>query len=154
MMQFLVFQLGKDWYGVDTHRVIRVLPLLECKSLPHAPEYVAGLMNLHGDSIPVLDLSLLAGHGPSAERYDTRIVLADYRARDGRKHVLGLIVEHARRITRIDPRQLKDSGVSATEAPYLGKVAMDDGSILQLVEIDQLLTEAAHEALFPSRENQ
>lgn len=154
MMQFLLFQLGKDWYGVDTRRVIRVLPLLECKSLPHAPDYVAGLMNFHGDSIPVLDLSLLAAQGPSAARYDTRILLVDYHARDGRKHMLGLIVEHARRVTSIDPRQFRNSGVSASEAPYLGQIAMDDGSILQLVEIDQLLTEAAHEALFPSQANQ
>jgi chemotaxis-related protein WspB len=153
-MQFLLFRLGKDAYGIDTRRVLRVLPLLECKSLPHAPAFVAGLMNLRGDNIPVIDLSLLGGNEKSAARFDTRILLVEYHSRQGATHPLGLIVERARDIRHIDPASFRDSGVDSSPAPYLGKVAMENGDILQLVEVDHLLNDAAADILFPARDGE
>ena len=59
-MQFLLFSLGNDRYGLDTRRVVRVLPQLELKEIPQAPGWVAGLMNYRGQPVPVIDLAMLA----------------------------------------------------------------------------------------------
>jgi methyl-accepting chemotaxis protein WspA len=60
----------------------RVLPVARLKSLPGAPHYVPGLLDLHGEPVPVIDLSRLAGSPPDAVRYDTRILLVDVRRWD------------------------------------------------------------------------
>lgn len=149
-MQFLVFHLGKDRYGLSARHVTRVLPLMELKQIPGAPNYVAGLMNFRGDPVPVIDLCALACGTSCAQHFDTRILLVDYRVQDD-THMLGLIAERVAGVKHIDPEVFLASGVQTPDAPFLGSVASDDGGILQLVNVEQLLTPDARAILFQQR---
>lgn len=146
-MKLLVFHIGADRYGLRLRAVLRVLPLMELKKLPMAPDAVAGLMNLHGDPVPVIDLARLGGGAPSAEHFDTRIVVVDYRTPEGASHALGLLAERVAGVQDVSDAALADSGVRA--APFLGQVAGDGAGIVQLIELDQLLPAALRAALFP-----
>lgn len=148
-MQFLIFHLDKDRYALATAGLARVLPLMELKSLPRAPSFVAGLMNLHGRAVPVIDLCRLACGRPHAARFDTRILLIDYALREGRTHPLGLIAEKVEGIASIDPAQLADAGVVNDGAPYLGKVGTHGGRIVQIITPEHLLTDDVRGLLFP-----
>lgn len=149
-MKVLVFHIGQDRYGLRLAPIVRVLPLLKLKCLPLAPEHVAGLIDLQGLLVPVIDLSRLAGFAPVRDYFDTRIIIVDYPAPDGVTHLLGLLAEHVRGIQDVDSAALADSGVSA--APFLGQVASDDHGILQLVELEQLLTDSLRTLLFQPRD--
>ena len=72
-MKVLVFHIGRDRYGLPLAAIVRVLPLLELKQLPLTPDYVAGLMDLHGTPVPVIDLSRLAGLAPRPEYSSTNL---------------------------------------------------------------------------------
>ena len=146
-MKVLVFHIGRDRYGLPLARIVRVLPLLELKQLPLTPDYVAGLMDLHGMPVPVIDLSRLAGLPAAAAQFDTRIVVVDYRAPGGETmHALGLLASQVRGIADIDTLQLEDSGVATV--PFLGQVASDADGIVQLVELEHLLPPDVRALLF------
>ena len=145
-MKVLLFHIGRDRYGLPLAGIVRVLPLLELKQLPLTPDYVAGLMDLHGTPVPVIDLSRLAGLPAATAQFDTRIVIVDYRAPGGTTHALGLMATQVRGIADIDPQQLEDSGVAT--APFLGQVASDADGIVQLVELEHLLTPDVRALLF------
>ncbi|MGK5007550.1 chemotaxis protein CheW [Janthinobacterium sp. LB2P70] len=146
-MKVLLFHIGRDRYGLPLARIVRVLPLLELKQLPLTPDYVAGLMDLHGTPVPVIDLSRLAGLPAAAAQFDTRIVVVDYRASGGETmHALGLLASQVRGIADIDPLQLEDSGVATV--PFLGQVASDADGIVQLVELEHLLPPDVRALLF------
>ena len=145
-MKVLVFHIGDDRYGLRLAAIVRVLPLLELKQLPLTPDYVAGLMDLHGEPVPVIDLSRLAGLAPAALQVDTRIVVVDYHAPDGGSHVLGLMASRVRGIAEVDQEQLGDSGVAT--APFLGQVASDADGMLQLIELEHLLPAEVRALLF------
>jgi chemotaxis-related protein WspB len=130
-MKVLVFHIGVDRYGLRLAQIVRVLPLLELKSLPGAPASVAGLMDLHGVSVPVIEMSRLAGLPGAFEHFDTRIVIVEYRAPGGAVHA---------------PSEFGASGVTA--APFLGQVASDADGIIQLVELADLLPPALCAILF------
>ena len=148
-MKVLLFHIGRDRYGLPLAGIARVLPLLELKQLPLTPDYVAGLMDLHGTPVPVIDLSRLAGLPAAAAQFDTRIVIVDYRAPGGETmYALGLLASQVRGIADIDPQGLEDSGVAT--APFLGQVASDADGIVQLVELEQLLPPDVRALLFPS----
>ena len=76
-MKVLVFHIGADRYGLPLAAIRSVMPLMALKAVPGAPDTVAGRMNQHGDSIPVIDVSQLGSGLPAARRAATRIVLAD-----------------------------------------------------------------------------
>jgi purine-binding chemotaxis protein CheW len=63
----LPFTIGKLHCAVPLDTVIKVLPALLGTPLPGAPESVCGLVNLHGQVVPVIDLSVRFGFHP-AER--------------------------------------------------------------------------------------
>jgi chemotaxis-related protein WspB len=148
-MKALIFHIGPDRYALRLGAVLRVLPLLELKLLPGAPFGVAGLIDLHGVPVPVIDLCLLAGAAPAPQHYDTRIVIVDYHAPGGLAHPLGLLAQRVRGVAEVAVAALRDSGVAA--APFLGQVASDADGMLQLVELAQLLPAALRAALFQPR---
>jgi chemotaxis-related protein WspB len=143
-MKALVFSIGADRYGLPLRSVTRVLPAMALKQIPQAPDFVAGLMDLHGQPVPVLDISRLAGIARDQLWLDSRIVLIDYVddcAASGH-HALGLLVEQVIGIETIADASLADAGIDG--APFLGQVSAS----MQLVEVNELLAPDVRALLF------
>ncbi|SEO58709.1 chemotaxis-related protein WspB [Duganella sp. CF517] len=145
-MKLLVFHIGADRYGLRLRDVVRVVPLLELKHLPLAPDAVAGLMDYHGQSVPVIDLCRISGLPAGADYFDTRIIVVDYHMPHGGSHPLGLRAERVLGVREVGEARLTDSGVLA--APFLGQVAGDADGMLQLVELERLLPAPLRATLF------
>ncbi|HEY0062751.1 MAG TPA: chemotaxis protein CheW [Telluria sp.] len=144
-MKVLVFHIGVDRYGLPLGAVERVLPVAALKQVPQAPAFVAGVMDLHGQPVPVIDLSTLAGSTPEQIWFDTRIILVDYPLADG-SAALGLMAEHVAGIETISDDSLRHAGI--TGAPFLGQVSTGPQGMLQLVELEQLIPPAVQDLLF------
>jgi len=144
-MNVLVFHIGPERYALPLGAVARVLPAARLKALPGAPDYVAGLLDLHGEPVPVIDLSRLAGCPAEAIRYDTRILLIDLPVA-GQLRRLGLQAERVAGVEALTSAPL-DPGVLA--APWLGAVAHTGASgLLQLIEPARLLAADVATLLF------
>ena len=142
-MKVLVFTIGTDRYGLPLRAVSRVLPVMAMKQIPGAPDFVAGLMDLHGMPVPVLDVSRLAGVAVEQIWLDSRIVLIDFVVDDTGQRQLGLLVEHVVGIDDVAEATLHDPGIDG--APFLGQVAAS----LQIVEVNELLAPDVRALLFP-----
>lgn len=149
-MKVLVFLIGPDRYGLRLPAVLRVVPAAALKVVPLAPTYVAGLLDLHGAAVPVIDLSQLAGIARAPVCFDSRIILIDYGSDGAPQRTLGLLAEHVTGIESIDAARLTGGGIDIAAAPFLGQVAATAGGLLQLVEPDQLLTNDVRALLFPA----
>ncbi len=147
-MKVLVFHIGRERYALPLATVLRVLPVARLKPLPGAPHFVPGLLDLHGEPVPVVDLSRLAGTPPDAVRYDTRFLLVDVPVA-GRLRRLALKAERVAGIVAIDPA-LREGGVAA--ASWLGRIATsrapETPGMLQLIEPDRLLAPEIAAQLF------
>ena len=143
-MKALVFHIGADRYGLPLRAVERVLPAMELKQLPEAPSFVAGVMDLHGEPVPVIDLTRLAGLDRGELMSETRILLVQYPAA-GR--LLGLLADQVEGIQQVDDDSLRGAGV--TGPAYLGDVAGQPQGLLQLIEPGQLLDPQVRALLYP-----
>ena len=146
-MKVLVFTIGPDRYALRLAAIARVLPVAELKAVALAPAWVAGLLDLHGEPVPVIDLARLAGMPAEQIWFDTRIVLADYALGAGATACIGLLCEHVLGIADIAPDVLRDSGVAG--ARFMGQVASTANGMLQLIEIGELLPAEVRAVLFP-----
>ena len=147
-MLFLLFHLGPDRYALEASRVVEVLPFVELKGLPQAPQGVAGMFNYRGQPVPAVDLCALALQRSARECLSTRIIVVRCRGADDRAHLLGLIAEEATQMLRRNPDDFVHSGLKLDHAPYLGPVATDDGGMIQWIHEDRLLSDAVRESLF------
>lgn len=148
-MKAMLFHIGRERYALPLAAVLRVLPVARLKALPGAPHYVPGLLDLHGEPVPVVDLSRLAGTPPDAVRYDTRILLVEVPAL-GRLRRLGLKAERVTGIAALGAAPL-EAGVVA--APWLGRVTpcadqSAAGGMVQLIDPERLLAPEVERQLF------
>jgi len=65
-LQLVVFRLEAQLYALPLDAVERVLPMVAVSSLPQAPSLVLGVINWHGQVVPVLDLRRRLGY-PACE---------------------------------------------------------------------------------------
>jgi len=62
--QLVVFRLAEQQYALPLSAVERVLPMVAVSPLPQAPAIALGVINLHGQVVPVLDMRRCFGFPP------------------------------------------------------------------------------------------
>ena len=55
-IQLVVFKLGREFYGISILQVQEIKRMAEITRVPHAPDYIKGVINLRGSVLPVIDL--------------------------------------------------------------------------------------------------
>ncbi len=139
-MLVLMFRVADVAYAVPVKRVIEVVPRVALRLVPHAPDYLAGLLRYRGGVVPVVDLgSLMAGLACS-DRLDTRIILVDSGVHGGSgPGFLGLIAERVDDVRTVEESSRAFAGLEIAQAPYLGPVYETNDGLLQLVEPAKIL---------------
>src|SRR5947209_9360306 len=116
-MLLLTFTAGGEPYGLDAAGIVELVPRVGLRAIPHAPAYLAGLLGYRGGVVPVIDLSVLLGSSPCADRLSTRIVLVKSPAGgqnrgdgspgpDRAPRLLGLIAERVIDLVEIEPDRI------------------------------------------------
>jgi purine-binding chemotaxis protein CheW len=86
-LEALVFALGSELYAVPATQVHEVRPLGWLTPLPGTPAFLAGLINVRGRIVPVVDLRPLLGIAGEACSPSMSVVLVAHRRGD-----IGLLV--------------------------------------------------------------
>jgi purine-binding chemotaxis protein CheW len=134
--QLVVFQLGHELYGADISAVREVSPLQRVTRVPRTPGYVAGVTNLRGRVIPVVDLRLRLGLPAAEATKATRIAVAELEGGQ-----VGMIVDAVLEVLRVPagaiepPTQL----LSKVDASNVQGVAKVDGKLIVLLDLDRVL---------------
>ena len=139
-MLVLTFRVAEILYAVAVKRVVEVVPRVALRGLPHAPDYLAGLLRYRGGAVPVVDLGLLMGKSACRDRLDTRIILVDGGLHGGSgPGYIGLIAERVDDVQVVDELKRTVAGLEIEGAPYLGSVYETSEGLLQLVEPSKIL---------------
>src|ERR1700736_3273209 len=80
-LEALVFALGSELYALPANQVHEVRPLGWLTPLPGTPAFLAGLINVRGRIVPLVDLRPLLGIA-SADGPSMSVVLVSYRSGD------------------------------------------------------------------------
>jgi purine-binding chemotaxis protein CheW len=132
--QFIVFSLMSQRYALDLSTVEKAVRIVEISPLPQAPEIVLGIVNFHGQIVPVINMR---------RRFrlpERDIVLSDQLiiARTSRRMV-GLVVDEVIAAAEY-PAQTIAAGESIPGMDYVaGVVKLEDGLIL-IHDLDKFLS--------------
>ena len=99
----VLFRVGETDYVLPAADVIQMESFSGATEVPGCAPHVAGLVQIRGRVIPVIDLRTRFGL-PQVERtLDSRVIVVA----DGSRHV-GLIADSARQVLRIEPDAFQD----------------------------------------------
>jgi purine-binding chemotaxis protein CheW len=133
------FYLDREEYGVDVKQVQEIRRVTEITSVPRAPQFIRGVINLRGRILPVLDLRTRLGLGEVATSRAARIVVVRVKDR-----LLGLLVDGASQVLKIPVSQVEPAPEEVVQkgGDYIRGVAKLDDRLIILVDLERLL---AHE---------
>ncbi len=140
--QFLTFYLGEEAYGVDILKVQEIRGWESVRSLPDAPRYVKGVLDLRGIIVPIVDLRLRFGN-PAPSYESTTVVIIVAVGQGDAAHLVGVVVDGVSDVLDADRAEIKPPPrlAGAISQPYLqGMVSLDHGMVI-LVDVDSMLSE-------------
>lgn len=134
--QLVTFRVNGANYALSILCVREVRAWSPITPLPNSAEHIAGILNLRGSIIPIVDLQLLFGHGKTQPTASHMIIIITTEGR-----LQGLLVDTVSDIvsvTAADIRPLPTMGADSDRAPFDGIVVRDD-SVIALLSADKLL---------------
>jgi chemotaxis-related protein WspB len=130
----LIFHVGENCYAIDTLHILRIIPKIELKSIPYAMNFVAGLLNLGGKPVPIIDFCQLIEQRETRSYLNSRIILIKD-PRTDTERVLGILGEKIEEIIDLQPEQFTLTEFPLHYFPYLDKVYSDDKRMIQYINI-------------------
>jgi purine-binding chemotaxis protein CheW len=102
MALHVLFRVGDSDYVLPASDVLQMESFRGATAVPGAASYVAGLVQVRGRVVPVVDLRARFGLPPVEPTLDTRVVVVQREER-----TIGLLVDSAREVLQIEPDALK-----------------------------------------------
>ncbi|MCR4946830.1 MAG: chemotaxis protein CheW [Lachnospiraceae bacterium] len=133
-MQYLSIRLGNIKYGIPIEKVVSIEPHSDFIKLPCGAEYVTGIKNLHGNTIPVYNLSKRFGNPADKLMNIVIVTCSGFNVGLEVDEVLSLENAAADEVEAM-PQMIKSS------QKYMMDVAHKGTELTVMVDIDKLLDE-------------
>jgi chemotaxis-related protein WspB len=132
-MRAFVFVAAGHRYALDAGNVQAVHPLVRPRPVPGAPAWLPGVIDVHGEFVPMVDaVALLAGTGTVERTLGARVLLVDSGIGDGTRARFALAVDRVLGACELDALGGWGAGTGAT--PWLGAVVQHDGEPAQRLD--------------------
>lgn len=126
--KYLFFTLAGQEYGIGIASVKEVIRMMPVRSIPQAPHYVKGVINLRSKVIPLLDLGIRFGLGEREYGDRACIIILDIESEMSMFHV-GIAVDSVSEVVTIKGED--------TEEPQKGIGWADTDYILAMAKINK-----------------
>ena len=143
-LELLAFRVAGQDYALDIMMVREIRSSTPATSLPRAPSYVRGVINLRGMVLPILDLARRLGiTDETAEMARNVTIVVDLGGRS-----FGLMVDAVSDIITIptDLLQRPPSLTSDAEQSFVNALAVVEGKMLRILELETVIPRPSEEA--------
>ena len=138
--QYLTFKLGNEIFATDVAKVREVLDLTTITAIPRTPDFMAGVINLRGSVVPVVDSSLLrdvedrkhaqhlhCGRGSSARNEST---------------VIGALADSVEEVIDLEPDQIQPAPRIGTHirTDFIKGMGKRDTQFIMILDIDRVFS--------------
>jgi purine-binding chemotaxis protein CheW len=134
----VAFRVGAAEYVVPAAQVLHLESFQSATHVPGAPSYVAGLVQVRGRVVPVVDLRKRFGLPATEHELAHRIVVVQIGSR-----VAGLLVDAAREVIRLDEATFQDAPeiVKQQANGFVNGVVTVAGRLFLIADVPRLIGE-------------
>ena len=142
--QIVVFELGREYYGVDIAAVESIIKMQPITHLPHAPSFVYGITNLRGKVLPVIDLRKRFGLPAQEMDKDSRIIVVSMAEAE-----VGMIVDGVSEVLTVPEGTTEPAPTitSSIDSAFITGIAKLDQRLVILLDLGKVLTTEEQEHL-------
>lgn len=137
--KYLTFYLDKQLFGIPIADVVQIISIQDIISLPDAPFYVKGIINLRGNIIPIVDARIRLGKEETVLDDHSCIIVTSIRDK-----LVGFLVDGVDEVTAIADEQISPppqlaNGMSNALLTGIGK---QENRVILLMKTQKLLNDS------------
>jgi len=135
MQQWVAFRVAEQAYGLPIAAVREIVRAPDITTVPQSPEHVAGVTNLRGRIIPVIDLRKKFER-PAERSPKCRVLVLTVEEK-----FIGVLVDEATEVLKIEPEEIEAGPKLFGEDPesYVSGIARHHGRLVVLLDTEKLL---------------
>jgi len=139
---YLTFTLEGELYAVNVTKVREVLEYSRITRLPRSADYLRGLINLRGSSVPVVDLRRRFGF-PEAGRLEGSSIIVLELAADSGQAVVGALADQVHEVVELADGAIESAPRfgSSLSADFIRGVARRNEDFVIILDVDRILAE-------------
>jgi len=139
--QYLTFLLRDECFGISIDTVREIIEYGQLTTVPLMPDFVKGVINLRGDIVPVIDLSIRLGRNALELKNRTCIIILEIPF-EGQRVVIGAAVDSVNEVLEIGKEQVEPppSFGARLKAQFIQGVVNVEQSFVVLLHGDKVLS--------------
>ncbi|BAN47833.1 chemotaxis protein CheV [Metapseudomonas resinovorans] len=136
-LEILMFRLsGRQLFAINVFKVQEVLQLPKMTLIPQRHPVVCGVVNLRGQTLPVIDLSQAIGMRPLVPDERSTIIVTEYN-----RSVQAFLVGGVDRILNLNWESILPPPGGAGRQHYLTAITKVDEQIVEVIDVEKVLAE-------------
>src|SRR5690606_7653427 len=136
-LEILMFRLaGRQLFAINVFKVQEVLQLPKLTLMPHRHPYVCGVVNLRGQTLPVIDLSQAIGMRPLTPNENSTIIVTEYN-----RSVQAFLVGSVDRIVNLNWESILPPPGGSGRQHYLTAITRVDDNLVEVIDVEKVLAE-------------
>jgi two-component system, chemotaxis family, chemotaxis protein CheV len=138
-LELLLFRLsGQQLYGINVFKVKEVLQCPSLNAIPGRNRVVRGVAHIRGGTLSILDMNLAMGRRPLEDIENCFVIITEYN-----RTAQGFLVRGVDRIVNMNWSDIHPPPKGAGKEHYLTAVTQVDGKLVEIVDVEKILAEAA-----------
>ncbi len=139
-LQYLTFFLGNQVYGFPVEIVKEVIEYSRTFVIPKTPDYIKGVINLRGEVLPVIDLSVLFYKKLSEISNSTSIIFIEMQYKN-EVLLVGVIIDAVEAVVDVPEDTISAAPDYSTKikAEYIKGIGKVDEKFIILLNIEKIL---------------
>ena len=137
--QFIVLRLRQDQYGIDISYIENIVRMQHITRVPKLAPYLKGVINLRGEVIPIMCLSMKMGLPVEEETKASRIIIIKME----QWGTLGLIVDEVKEVVTLDMTEQVEKLAFKKEdkSNFVQGVGKCAGGLISLLDLNAVTAE-------------
>ncbi len=138
LQEYLLFTLNNERYAIELTRIKEIIKITQITKVPHTPHYVAGIISLRGNIVPVYRLSRILSLENEQNGANRTLVV-----QNNAGEPIGLIVDKIHHVVRFNKDQIEPppATVATTGKEFITGIGWEDGKMIILLDLDAVVEE-------------
>ncbi len=132
---YLLFKLEDRQFAIPVVEVNMVVAAVAITDLPQAPEIVLGIINVHGDAVPVINIRPRIGLAPKELELTDKYIIAEVA---GRK--IALLVDSINTLIEIDSKKIVQMESLVPGSKFIDGTAEINNDLILLLNLENFLS--------------
>ena len=127
---------GRQQFAINVFKVQEVVQLPKMTLMPHRHGSVCGVVNLRGQTLPVIDLSRAIGLRPLVPDESSTIIVTEYN-----RSIQAFLVGGVDRILNLNWEEVLPPPTTAGRQHYLTAITKVEDKLVEVIDVEKVLAE-------------